>query len=278
MYKTYYEPDKSDLFHPHKKGKKVIWVTEIGTNKPPQSYDSQVMSKNAFVLQYVRSGKGCYNDQKIEAPCLLLMIPDSQQRYTVDEDSPAFEQYWIQFCGSNVRELLEEIGFPIENAVFPCPYINQAWQVLKNMTSKYTYVGLDERYMMLSGLFRLFALHSNYLQQESLKGKRHPSTETILEYFRSNYASPITEQELAALVHLSVNYMHRLFYKDMGVPPIHYLNLVRIRRAKNLLKETNLPISTIAEHVGFSSGNYFSRLFQKYNHNISPSEYRKNNV
>jgi YesN/AraC family two-component response regulator len=127
---------------------------------------------------------------------------------------------------------------------------------------------------MLSGLFRLLSLHAKSTLGNEKK-KSSAFTKTLLNYIHQNYASPITEQELATLVNLSVNYMHRKFYEDMKTPPITYLNRYRIRCAKRLLTETDFSIAQIAESVGFSGGNYFCRVFQKYNNGLSPSEFRK---
>ena len=60
----------------------------------------------------------------------------------------------------------------------------------------------------------------------------------------------------------------------MGLRPIEYINLTRIKEAQIQLVSTNEPIKVIAMEVGIDNLAYFSRLFKKYVGN-TPSEYRK---
>jgi AraC-like DNA-binding protein len=53
------------------------------------------------------------------------------------------------------------------------------------------------------------------------------------------------------------------------------INIMRIQMAKDMLTNTDSPISKIANDVGFDDQNYFSRLFKKYT-KLSPSQYRNN--
>ena len=54
----------------------------------------------------------------------------------------------------------------------------------------------------------------------------------------------------------------------------HLITQTRMQQAKNLLRNTDKSISEIAEDVGISNYNYFSRIFKK-RFGISPREYRK---
>ena len=48
---------------------------------------------------------------------------------------------------------------------------------------------------------------------------------------------------------------------------------LKLTEAKQLLKTTDMTLDDIAFHLGFSNGNYFSKVFKK-NCGFSPSEYR----
>ena len=60
----------------------------------------------------------------------------------------------------------------------------------------------------------------------------------------------------------------------MGKSPQAYLIEARVRRAEELLSDTSLPVSAIAEAVGVKSPYYFSRFFKKHT-GLSPLDYRK---
>lgn len=54
-----------------------------------------------------------------------------------------------------------------------------------------------------------------------------------------------------------------------------YKNLVRLRKAKEILRKGTQSMTQIALAVGFDSSSYFSRIFKQYT-GITPQEYRKN--
>ncbi len=276
MYKVFFSPLNADIYFPHKARNKPVRVLEIGKCQLSPPYDSKLMHRDIYVLQYVISGSGVYNDIPFEAPCILLMIPDMPQRYTLKNDCAEFRQMWIKFDGADIRAFLENAGFSVENKVFPCTYMDKATSVFDNLTDLQNYADNDEELYLLSGFFKLLALHSATEYCDVLQ-RISPYTQQILDHIHENYASYIDELQLAQLVHLSVNYMHKIFVRDMKISPIHYVNHYRLRCSKKLLKETDMTITEIAEAVGLSGVNYFSRLFCKYNDGISPSKYRRKN-
>ncbi|WP_420481568.1 helix-turn-helix transcriptional regulator [Actinopolymorpha pittospori] len=69
------------------------------------------------------------------------------------------------------------------------------------------------------------------------------------------------------------NHLVRLFQRDLGVPPIAYLNRLRGQAAARLLVQTDAPISHIGVRVGWDDAGYFARRF-KTAYGLSPSAYR----
>lgn len=276
MFKTYYKPDQADNYYPQgKKNTESLCISSIGYSKPWPGYETAVMNRAFYVLHYVKSGRVFYLGREWEAPMILLMTPDAPQWYQVPKDSPPYEQYWIIFSGSSAKEALENAGLPTQNAIIPCPYMENAFKIFEELTDASSYTDVNDCYYMLGGLFRLLSLHTPSSETEQSKKKRSPMTQQLLDYIHANYASRITEQDLAILVNLSVNYMHRRFSSEIGIPPIQYLNRYRIRCAKQLLINSDFSVTQIAETVGIPDSNYFCRVFQKHSKNRSPSEYRK---
>ena len=88
-------------------------------------------------------------------------------------------------------------------------------------------------------------------------GKPIPSIRQMLEKSRYSYA-----------------HLCRIFHAEYGIPPLKYVHMLRIGRAKLLLNDMTLGVSEIAYRVGFNDPVYFSELFRKMT-GASPSEYRK---
>ena len=67
------------------------------------------------------------------------------------------------------------------------------------------------------------------------------------------------------------------FRKITGTTPVQYINNLRLEHACELLLHSNLPVSEIADHCGFSDSFYFSRCFKK-KYMMSPKKYRDSHV
>ena len=89
------------------------------------------------------------------------------------------------------------------------------------------------------------------------------------------YDTPITLEQVSSEVGLSLFHFIRLFRRLYRQTPYQYLMQRRIARAKDLLRNTELPITEICMAVGFESLGSFSTLFSKVA-GISPSAYRLN--
>ena len=80
--------------------------------------------------------------------------------------------------------------------------------------------------------------------------------------------------ELAELCGVSTVYFRKLFDSVYGVPPIRWLNTLRMERACAMLESDYESIGQIAESVGCTSIYHFSRSFRAHT-GVSPSEYAK---
>ncbi|HOJ99253.1 MAG TPA: helix-turn-helix domain-containing protein [Termitinemataceae bacterium] len=95
-----------------------------------------------------------------------------------------------------------------------------------------------------------------------------------LLYLNQHYQENILRWKLAEYVHISEDYLSRIFKKEIGMSPWEYLIRLRISMAKKLLIQKTATISEIAEMVGFSDQAYFCRVFKKYT-GRSPLSYRR---
>lgn len=103
----------------------------------------------------------------------------------------------------------------------------------------------------------------------------------LITFIEANYANPISNQDLADLVHLSKDRFEHFFRENFGTTPLQYLQNYRLKVSKKLIKEGNIPVSKVAELAGFTDSNYFGRQFRKH-FGCTPSqmakEYNSGNV
>lgn len=94
-----------------------------------------------------------------------------------------------------------------------------------------------------------------------------------LEYMEENYKEKLTLTELASELFVSQWHLSKLLNKHTKKSFSELLNEIRVREAKQLLKDPALRVGDVAETVGFLDIAHFSRVFKKYT-NMSANEYR----
>ncbi|MBA4603257.1 helix-turn-helix domain-containing protein [Thermoactinomyces mirandus] len=97
--------------------------------------------------------------------------------------------------------------------------------------------------------------------------------QTILNYIEMHYMDGVSLEEVADFVHLSPHYVSRLFKKEVQTTFINYVTDRRIEHAKEMLKNTSLPVVNIAMKLSFQEHTYFSKVFKK-TVGLTPTEYR----
>ncbi|HEY5586848.1 MAG TPA: helix-turn-helix domain-containing protein [Ruminiclostridium sp.] len=93
-------------------------------------------------------------------------------------------------------------------------------------------------------------------------------------YIQQNLNQRLTRDELAEHVHLNESYLSRLFRKETGMSLSEYILQERMKKAGELMSETDKPIYGIANQLCYDNFSYFSKMFKKV-YNITPQEYRK---
>ena len=99
----------------------------------------------------------------------------------------------------------------------------------------------------------------------------------IKEYIDRHYMEPITLQSMGEALHISPYYLSHVFKQMSGYSPVQYLLRRRIGEAQTLLITTDLPITRIAEMVGYDTQSYFNLQFTK-NVGMPPNKFRQNYI
>lgn len=94
---------------------------------------------------------------------------------------------------------------------------------------------------------------------------RNPILPAMVAYIRENFANPLSVSEVAGRYSITERYMRRLFTRHLGFAPSEYINRVRIEKATEMLSDcnTNLSIKEVCYRCGFSSPQYFSKVYKQ---------------
>lgn len=96
----------------------------------------------------------------------------------------------------------------------------------------------------------------------------------VQQYLKEHFREEINLEKIASLVGLTGAYISTIFKKETGMTLTNFLIQIRIERAKEMIRTTNMTINEIAYAVGYVDARYFSKLFIKIV-GIKPVEYRR---
>ena len=97
---------------------------------------------------------------------------------------------------------------------------------------------------------------------------------TVIDVVRKDPSAQLDLSAMAAIASMSECHFLRVFEEVTSVSPVRFVAALRIERAKHLLLETSLPVTTICFEVGYNSQGTFTRLFTEYV-GLSPSSFRR---
>ncbi|HHV13508.1 MAG TPA: response regulator [Clostridiales bacterium] len=118
-----------------------------------------------------------------------------------------------------------------------------------------------------------------FMKEKQNSNRRYVAVmiERTKEFIKKEYRNTeLSVTYLAEKIHVTPNYLSRIFTNETGQNFTEYLTLTRMNAAQDMLLHTNMKSYLIAYEVGYNNPNYFSALFKKYT-GMSPREYREKN-
>lgn len=161
---------------------------------------------------------------------------------------------------------IKELG--IENEINEC--FDNLYIEIKN-EEKYSNVLFQANLIKICGL-----LLRNFEKIKIDKGdlSKSISFQKILEYISQNYSDKITLESVSAEFNYNPVYISRLFNARVGVNFKYYLDNFRVRKATEMLLETDMTIAEISSACGYENIRTFNNVFKKVV-GIPPSNIRK---
>lgn len=114
---------------------------------------------------------------------------------------------------------------------------------------------------------------SDDFRRESRKMEAVRKIEESIAYMVRHLDRPLQASTLAAQVDISPSHFFALFKRYVGSTPMDYFIRLRLRRACQLLENTEMSVKAIAYTLGYDDPYYFSRIFKSFNR-VAPSKYR----
>ena len=252
------------------------WVGSYGHN------DTCLHFHNLLEIGYCHFGKGKLLLGEREQPyedAMITVIPANYPHSTLSEavDSweflffdpePLVREMFPNDPKKRIEMLYAATSQPRVMHIDEVPELaSTVWQILEEYREKRPYHQGVIRNLLEIVLLELVRLRESgtaprVKPDEALNSKFQILP--ALRYIDENYAQDLRAADLASQCGLSEPHFRRLFAEYINMPPMDYLNLIRIQQACSLMERKDCSMDQVAVECGFSSVSAFTRNFKKF--------------
>ncbi|GMQ59032.1 hypothetical protein AN1V17_34290 [Vallitalea sediminicola] len=118
--------------------------------------------------------------------------------------------------------------------------------------------------LILISSVQVISKNRDYNYEVPVKHKKDDYRFTqITQYIFDNIGNKVITKDIADYMYLSEKQINRIIKKKTDLSTKQYINKIKLKKAKDLLKNTDLLVKEISEQLGFSSEYYFSQFFKR---------------
>ena len=255
----------------------LFFLQEVGNLKALKPHSSSRENLESYLFFIVREGMGTveYNGEIYKlskGDCVFL---DCSVKYEHKSSKDRlWSLQWVHFYGKSMngiyRKYIERGGKPVFHLDLEEKYINSL-NIIYALAESSDHIRDMRLNEQLCSLITL--LMEQKWKTELNGGSKQAGLNDIKEYIEANYNKKITLDDLAEKFYINKFYLSKIFRECYGMTVNNYLMYIRITKAKQLLRFTDLSIETIGIQCGIEDVNYFSRVFKKIE-GITPRKYR----
>lgn len=213
---------------------------------------------NVYIFALIK-GKGTFSNSEvlpIESPCVLIskggvFIPSEQSNFISCEFTGLiFDDYASKF--GNLIYSSDVTSFTTIKTVLE--------SFLNNKNDDYNYILLFKELENLN----------------SEKAEIPTLVKNAIEEIEEHYSEFYGVNELAESLNVSISHLVRKFTEHIGITPLNYITTTKINAAKGFLLYHDYSLEEISIMCGFSSSNYFCKVFKKHT-GFTPTTFKKSN-
>ena len=257
-----------------------------------RSFQIPVHWHDEFEIIYVRSGFlavsisgesyiGKTGDAFVVSPGNLHLM--GSQTGTVDYYTFLFPLKYISFRTDDMLD--EKLLEPLNSGhLMICPRVKDTAKELCEQLIEIYEAKKDESESKITTQVRTKIILLQFILEMWKKGfviendtsGRNTVEKEMVSYIQQNFTGKISLRKFGEQFHLSEKYISRYFKEHFHITLSQYVTYLRLEHAKQLLQDTDIPVTDVAMQSGYQNVSYFIRSFQKA-YAVSPLKYRKNN-
>lgn len=230
------------------------------------------------IFQYTLSGSGILEvngeTHVLNKDTAFLTVIPSNHRYYLPKTSEKWEFIFITLTGNYVisewTKIQNDFGTVIRLKEQD-EIIKYFWEIYLAATNSKIVDGYQTSTIAYEFVMRLLQSLNN--QSLNIYSGQSCISNSI-NFMKANLHKDISLEDIANYVGFSKFHFNHTFTKVTGISPWNYLTKLRLEHSIKLLLSTNLTVDEISVMVGYTSSNYFNKVFRKYI-DSSPGRFRE---
>lgn len=229
------------------------------------------------LIHFVTRGSGTLHIRQIDLPVrageAFLIPAEIIAAYEGSVEDP-WSYAWTGFLGTASDSFFQQL-----TSVSPEKYVLHDLDTLKyaaliRAAAHRTETAMSNYYYTNGILLQIFAELSSDILQKGSSSRKLQLADEIRYYLEMKYSEHLVLANAAKDLGIHPNYLTSVFRKRFGITPKQFLSDRKIKKACQLLSDTELPVGLISQTLGYDDQMAFSKVFRKYT-NLSPTAYRE---
>lgn len=203
----------------------------------------------------------------------MVLLPKNSRVSLYSENETCYNKYWCDFIARlDGQSLFDVIDFPYLIHLDNAKYAKSLFDRLDDLHLKTDVASALLIKATLTELLSIFLQNNPNITNDKVKENRF--TDNVTSFIQKNLSKKLSIGEIARALQYNEKYFIELFKKHFGTTPAKYVKTMRLEKSKRELLYTSLSVSYIANQIGYSTVQKFSRDFRKYT-GFTPTKFRK---
>lgn len=258
----------------------LLHITDIGYYpKASHHYRRRNPPIGQYVFIYCIDGSGWFELNGVRYDVCAnqyFILPAGVPHTYASSDSDPWTIYWAHFGGSEARHFMPADHAPQTIAPGDDSRIENRISLFEEIFNTLNDSFAIENIRYATSAFHHFLESMRYFRLYRKAGNRKHDADVIestIHFMGENLERRLTLHEVADYAGLSPSFLSAKFKNRTGYGPLAYFNMMKVRKACELLDTTPMKLNQISSKLGFEDQFYFSRLFSKIM-GMAPSAYR----
>lgn len=203
---------------------------------------------------------------------------ESHDRFLIEFASESFAEFFFEASGITLKDFFSEHTGIFELNEDGRKYIEDIFHAItREFTDKLPHY--QSLIMLKIAELLLFVMRWKvnsraFSNSSELDTAKHKKIDEISRYIMENYHNALSLSDVSRHFFISKSYLCRIFKEVTGFSVQDYINILRVKKAQELLENTEMSVLEIAASLGYGSVTFFDRVFRKYTE-TTPLKYRK---